>query len=60
MGWLGWTEEQALKTDINSIMVAMEGRLEMMFPEIKKQNAQKRDFATSFKAFVRDNNARFQ
>lgn len=30
MGWLGWTEEQALSTDVNAICVAMQGRVAML------------------------------
>lgn len=30
MGWIGWTEEQTLATDIRSIVLAYEGRLEML------------------------------
>src|SRR5690606_10932068 len=29
LGWLGWTEEQALAADVNAIQVAYEGRLDM-------------------------------
>lgn len=29
LGWLGWTEEQALETDVNAILIAHEGRLSM-------------------------------
>lgn len=29
LGWLGWTEQQALETDVNAILVAHEGRLSM-------------------------------
>jgi hypothetical protein len=30
VGWLGWTEEQALHADINTIVIAANARLEMM------------------------------
>lgn len=30
MGWLGWTEHQALATDVNAIAVAYEGRVDML------------------------------
>lgn len=29
LGWLGWTEQQALSSDVNAILVAHEGRLSM-------------------------------
>lgn len=29
LGWLGWTEEQALKADVNAILIAQEGRIDM-------------------------------
>lgn len=29
LGWLGWTEHQALSSDVNAIIVAHEGRLSM-------------------------------
>ncbi|RWE96472.1 hypothetical protein [Mesorhizobium sp.] len=45
LGWLGWTEEQALRTDVNAIRVAYQGRTSMLRaifggedePEPKKQ-----------------------
>ncbi len=30
MGWVGWTEEQVLATDMQSIEAAYRGRLEML------------------------------
>lgn len=30
LGWLGWTEEQLLYSDINVIRVAFRGRVEML------------------------------
>lgn len=30
MGWLGWTEEQALATDVNAITAAHRGRVAML------------------------------
>ena len=29
LGWLGWTEQQALATDVNAIAIALEGRMQM-------------------------------
>ena len=30
MGWLGWSEGTALRTDVNSIVLAREGRVAMI------------------------------
>lgn len=30
LGWLGWTEHDALKTDVNAILLALEGRKAML------------------------------
>lgn len=30
MGWLGWTEEQALSSDVNAIEVGMRGKVAML------------------------------
>lgn len=30
MGWLGWTEDQALAADVNAIEVAMRGKVTML------------------------------
>lgn len=30
MGWLGWTEDQALSADVNAIEVAMRGKVAML------------------------------
>ena len=30
LGWLGWTEEQALASDVNAIVVAYGGRTDML------------------------------
>jgi hypothetical protein len=30
MGWMGWSEEQALRSDVNAIQVAYEGRCDML------------------------------
>ena len=57
MGWLGWSAAQALETDVNCILIAMEGKLEMMYPEVKKA---KRTATSRFKDFVTGHNARIQ
>ena len=58
MGWLGWTDKQSLKTDVNSIMIAMEGKLEMLYPEIRKQKVL--SASAKFKSFIKSNNAKHQ
>lgn len=30
LGWLGWSEEQAMRADVNTIQVAMRGRVRML------------------------------
>ena len=30
LGWLGWTEEQALKSDVNAIQIAYAGRIDLL------------------------------
>lgn len=57
MGWLGWTEREALDTDVNSIMIAMEGKLDMMYPEAREKANRKKTIANRFKAFAAANNA---
>ncbi len=57
MGWLGWNEKDSLAADVNSIMVAMEGKLEMLYPEAKKQLSDKKQFNNRFKSFVKSHNA---
>jgi hypothetical protein len=56
MGWLGWTERASLDTDVNSILIAMEGKLEFMHPQATKKQPSKDNFAQRFKAFARDHN----
>ncbi len=38
-------------------MVAMEGKLEMLFPEAKKKLTDKKQFNSRFKSFVKAHNA---
>lgn len=56
MGWLGWTERESMETDVNAIMVAMEGKLEMMNPKLVKSRS-KAGFANKWKAFAQLHNA---
>jgi hypothetical protein len=30
LGWLGWTEEQALAADVNAIIIAHKGRMSLL------------------------------
>lgn len=57
MGWLGWNERDSLDTDVNSILIAMEGRLDMMYPEAKEQADRKKAIPNRFKAFAAAHNA---
>lgn len=58
MGWLGYTEAESMVTDVNCVMIAMEGRLEMMYPEIRQAKgmagARFRDFAKGHNARVKN------
>ena len=56
MGWLGWTEKEALETDVNSILIAMEGKMEMMYPGCKQKKV---DVGTKFKEFAANHNRDF-
>lgn len=67
MGWLLWSEEEAMNADVNSIQMALEGRLEYVqmvhFPKSKKERDKERvkpkdpqQFANYFKEFARDHN----
>lgn len=29
LGWLGWTEQQSLAADVNAIVIAYDGRMDM-------------------------------
>ncbi len=60
MGWLGWTAPQSLETDVNCIMIAMEGKLEMLYPEIKKAKKARQSTSSRFKTFVKGHNARIK
>lgn len=59
MGWLGWSEPQALEADVNSILIAIEGKLELMYPNIKEKT-KPATFAQRFHAFVKDHNTSFK
>lgn len=60
MGWLGWTEEQALKTDVNCILIAMEGKLEMLYPQIVAEKEKRGTMSARFKTFVSEHNTQIK
>ena len=43
-----------MEADVNSILIGMEGRIEMMYPQAKKKPAK---FADRFKDFAKSHNA---
>lgn len=55
MGWLGWSERESMESDVNAILIGMEGRIEMMYPQTKKKPKAK--FADRFKEFAKSHNA---
>lgn len=59
MGWLGWTERDALATDVNSIQLAMEGKIEMMDPSARRGDGESQLAAAKFRSFARDHNIRW-
>jgi hypothetical protein len=64
-GWLGWSERQALEADVNSILLALEGRAEFIeetlvaagFVKRKKRPVPKGNISARFKAFAKEHNA---
>jgi hypothetical protein len=59
MGWLGWSFEQAWFTDINAILIAMEGRMDMLraiFGGKKNDKPDRRDFASKFRNYAKVHN----
>ncbi len=59
MGWLGYTEAESMVTDVNCVMIAMEGKLEMMYPEIKQAKV-KGMAGARFRDFAKTHNARLK
>lgn len=62
MGWLGWSEREAMEADVNAIEIAMEGKMEMIkfaffgknpFEKKPSVDARWRDFAKTHNAFMR-------
>ena len=60
MGWIGWLPEQALAADVNAVIIAIEGRVEMLngiFGDPKKAKGKKRPItARTWKAVVKAHN----
>lgn len=54
MGWLGWTERESMEADVNAILIGMEGKIEMMYPQSKKKPVK---FSDRFKDFAKSHNA---
>jgi len=64
MGWLGWTEAQALDTDVNSIQIAMEGKEEMLYPELRGRGRKRvkgpSSLSSRFKSLFKEHNAQLK
>lgn len=65
MGWLGWTEEQTLHADMNAIVLAYEGKVDMLKAihgdTDKEKGTQKRKPSPDdFRDFAADHNAMFR
>lgn len=62
-GWLGWTEEVALSTDINYVVAAYEGRLgmfQLLFgkrKEAEEEEPKKKVTANEIRTWARTHNA---
>lgn len=60
-GWIGWSEEQALKTDVNYIMFAYKGRMSMLKAIFGSSNEQEEERKPPDKnqilSFVKTHNA---
>ncbi len=63
IGWLGWSEQEALFADVNSILIGVEGRVDLLnglFGKSKKEKTAKDlPMAQRFKLFSQDHNAIF-
>lgn len=67
MGWLGWSEDQLMRADVNSIELALEGRTELLQAIFGKADdpppkgkEPKASLAQRFKAGVRRHNLRYE
>lgn len=59
-GWLGWTQETTLNTDVNFLLAAVEGRVDMLRSIFGSPEAEKKSPGPSkqdFKHLVHVNNA---
>jgi hypothetical protein len=62
MGWLGWTESHALAADVNSVILALEAKAELLsmcYGDGKKRRKKKKRGKVDshdFKAFVAQHN----
>jgi hypothetical protein len=59
MGWLGWGPDVALSADVNCILIAMEGKIEMMNPAAIGKEKRGSLAASKFRSFARDHNLRW-
>jgi len=59
MGWLGWGPDIALAADVNCILIAMEGKVEMMNPSLISERTDSSLAAPKFRSFARDHNIRW-
>lgn len=56
MGWLGWTQEQAMRADVNAIEIAMEGRIDMLRTVWGSKKEKKPPVPTRWGDFVKTHN----
>lgn len=59
-GWLGWTQRETLRTDVNYVLAAVSGRVDMLnklFGGPEDPPKPKRPTKEAFKQFVMVNNA---
>lgn len=65
MGWLGWSEPQALAADVNSVILALEAKREMLaacYGDGKPKGKKRRGKPSSadFRKFAAQNNRRLK
>jgi hypothetical protein len=64
LGWLGWTEDQLMDADLNAILVAYRGRVEMLKAIFGSSDDDSGSTKTpkpkDFKAFSKEHNRKFQ
>lgn len=59
-GWLGWPEDVSLRTDVNYIAAAYEGRLNMLKAIFGSGEDKKPPSAVEIRNFARTHNALFR